>query len=55
MKREEIIREIIQTKMDIKGLINAVEEIGIYSVRGRELQDEILDILYDGLERNLYE
>lgn len=50
MEREEIVREIIQTKLDIRGLIDVIEEVRIYSVGGRELQDKVLDILYDGLE-----
>lgn len=50
MEREEIVREIIQTKLDIRGLIDVIEEVRIYSVRGNELQDKVLDILYDGLE-----
>ena len=55
MKREEIVREFIQTRLDIKDLIDAIEEVRIYSVRGNELQDKVLDILYDGLEEVRYE
>lgn len=50
MKREEYVGEYIQTRLDIKDLINAVEEVEIYSVKGAKVRDRVLDILYGTLE-----
>ena len=50
MKIEEIKREYIQTRLDIKDLIDAVEEVEIYSIKGAKVRDRVLDILYGTLE-----
>lgn len=50
MKIEKIKREYIQTKLDIKDLIDDIEEVEIYSVKGAKMGDRVLDILYGTLE-----
>lgn len=50
MKIEETKREYIQTRLDIKDLIDAVEEVEIYSIKGAKVRDRVLDILYGTLE-----
>lgn len=50
MKREEYARELIQTRLDIKDLIDAIEEVEIYSIKGAKVRDRVLDILYGTLE-----
>lgn len=50
MEREEYVRELIQTRLDIKDLIDAVEEVEIYSAKGTKVRDRVLDILYGTLE-----
>lgn len=50
MKIEETKREYIQTRLDIKDLIDAVEKVEIYSIKGAKVRDRVLDILYGTLE-----
>lgn len=49
MEKEEIVREIIQTKIDIKELIGAVEETEMFTTDGRIAKKQILQFLNNWL------
>lgn len=49
MKAEEIGREYIQTRLDIKDLIAAVEETEMFTTDGRIAKKQILQFLNNWL------
>lgn len=49
MEREEIVREIIQTRLDIRDLINTVEETAMFTTDGRIAKKQILQFLNNWL------